>query len=163
MSKSAVILDLFNQGNTRKAISEATGLSYGYVRNVIWDFRTGGIKAAARRYRKTDKWRAVASKRNKTRRKYKTGSFYRYQKKLVRRHQEETKPLAKKFRQEWTLQDIGYLKEQGQIKCMRELALDLGRTYRAVQAAGHKFGVDLRGDKMGVNANRFRRRPIFNA
>ena len=39
---------------------------------------------------------------------------------------------------------------------IRDLALALGRTYQAVSNYAFKENIDLRGDKMGANANRSR-------
>ena len=101
--------------------------------------------------------RQVRAKKYRAGGRNKNASFYLAKKAVIRCHQEVTKPLAKKDRQEWTLQDIEYLKIYGAVKCIRELALDLGRTYVAVQNAGHRFRIDMRGNKMGINAQRFKR------
>lgn len=54
------------------------------------------------------------------------------------------------------MREIKYLETFGREKSMHQLALDLGRTYVAVQTAGHKFGIDLHGEKVGRGSARFK-------
>ena len=140
MSKSQKIKILLQNGLTPKDIEIITGFSYKYICNVVYDLKNPGVLLAANK-----RWRKSHRDKNS-----------KHKRKLILVHQEITKPLAKNARQPWMVHEIEYLKTHGSTKTIKELALDLKRTYRAVQMAGHRFNIDLRGNKMGVNANRFR-------
>ena len=49
------------------------------------------------------------------------------------------------------MREIEYLGLHGQIKSARQIAEDLGRTYRGVARAAHRFGIKMRGKKVGAD------------
>lgn len=166
MSKSQKIKVLLQNGLTPKDVEIITGFSYKYIHNISYDLKNPGVLLAVnKRWKKThpdkiQRWKK--SNRDKIRRAQKRWKKTHPEKKAkykrtnILRHQNATKPFAKNARQPWMIHEIEYLKTHGGIKTIKEMALDLKRTHQAVQMAGHKYRIDLRGNKTGVNSNRFR-------
>lgn len=162
MTKRTRIEEIYKEGKGPREIHEITGFSYGYISNVIAEIRHPGTYNEAR-----NRWLARGGKkaagRPETRRANKKRWKIRHPEKradhdrqLATTHQNATLPSAARRYREWTLAEFEYLKNNGKTKSSRQLALELGRTYFAVRDAAHKFGINLRGNKMGANANRFR-------
>lgn len=160
MSKRAEIEILLQQDQTPKEIAQLVGTSYEYVNNIVRDLRTPGkLAAAQKRYSKNHKRKRTATARACSRR-WKKNNITKvalHKQKILTAHQNLTKPNAHNAGQEWTLRDIEYLRDHGLMKSIHELALDLRRTYAAVQSAGHRFKIDLRGNKCGAGGNRYRK------
>ena len=52
--------------------------------------------------------------------------------------------------------EIDFLEKNAATMTIRQLALALKRTYMGVQLKAHRMSIDLRGNKMGANAGKFR-------
>lgn len=153
MTKRAQIEKLYWQGKNVKEVIVLTGFGYGYVHNIFADIKKPGIlNEASKRYLETENGREsrrVSKKRNPKLRAHLKQS-------LVSRHQGATMPKARNYRQRWTMKEIEYLTKHGGEQTIHHLALELGRTYLGVQMAAQTHGVDLRGNKMGKEAVKFK-------
>ena len=151
-TKRSVIEALFKEGKKIGEITETTGFSYGYVGNIISDIRCPGTLARTRKnYEKSGRRREAKQNWKKLHPILRS----KYRKNMFNAHQDATRPLAVNSRQEWTIRDIEYLEQYGSTKTVRQMALDLRRSFASVQTKAFKMGIDLRGDKMGANAARF--------
>ena len=65
---------------------------------------------------------------------------------IHRRHgdQDETTPTAEKFGNPWTEEELNYLRDWGGIKKAKEIAIDLKRTFYAVERVAQKHKIPLR-------------------
>ncbi|OGF61641.1 hypothetical protein A2662_00065 [Candidatus Giovannonibacteria bacterium RIFCSPHIGHO2_01_FULL_45_33] len=80
----------------------------------------------------------------------------KHRKNMQNAHAEATVPHATRSHRQWNQNEKIFLLKNGKNMRIRDLAIALGRTYYAVQMYACKQGIDLRGDKMGANANRFK-------
>jgi len=152
MTKRKQIETLSNQGLERKEIAKRVDTTLGYVNHILWGLKNPGkIEASQAKFRKED-----GGEYNKRWRKNNPESWKKIRARLVESCKKATVPVAKNHYQCWTTHEIEHLEKHGGEKSIRQLALDLGRTHIAVQSAGHRYSIDLRGNKMGANASRFR-------
>lgn len=146
LSKKSIIEALLKQGVKPIEIHKKTGYSYRYICNISLDLRNPGIL-----YRSTRKWLESGGKEKlKTWRKKrgKLACEREYQQRIRRTHWILTRQEAINHRQEWTIKDLDFLREHGGKITIHELAIALGRTYGAIQSAGSKFGISLKGEKI---------------
>ena len=153
VSKAQQIRDLYKQGKELKEIQTITGFSLKYIYNVHGDVKNPGIlNKRCKLYLKKHPGQKRA--KNLKFRKNNPEKWAKIKKRNFHRHVIATRPHATNHRQEWTIREIKYLEECGQTKTIRQLALDLGRTYSAVLNAGLKFQIDLRGNKTKTPSSR---------
>ena len=153
MTKKQAIEDLARQGKGKIEIAALTGYSRPYIKNVIEEMRKPGVLRKRR-----EKWLAKFGSITQYRQTTEGGRniIKRGGRALRANHYNATRPSARNHGKQWTTREIEHLEQHGKEKSIRQLALDLGRTYRSVQSAANKFGIDLRGDKMGANGNKFK-------
>ena len=138
MTKKAVVLELYNQGITsQKELVLKTGFKYNTVAKCLWKIRHPDV---AKAYNKV--YNADWCKNNKEK-------VQQSIKKCYNQHQQATLAKARNHGQEWTTREIKYLEDHGQVKSIRQIAEDLGRTYKGVKRAGDRFGINMRGKKTG--------------
>jgi len=161
MTKMAVVKNLFNQGFKQKEIVEKTDFSYRTVSSYLYIIRNpesvkAVINPAAKIWREKnkDKIRIYAERgRKKFRKKYPEKRAESRRKNILN-HQNATLPNAENHYQRWTIQEIEYLEKHGKTKTIEEIAIKLERSYLAIQMAGHRFGIDLRGNKTKTHSTR---------
>jgi len=141
-SKMAEIKRLLKEGQMgRKQIAERLNTTYGYVRLVAWDLKNpGALNKAVKDYTEGTGHQKIAEYRKKWRTNNPKKRSARRKKDVMMR-QEVTKPKAKNHRQGWTIRDIKYVEKNRSTKTIKELALELGRTFLAVQRACHKHSI----------------------
>lgn len=140
MTKRQQIEALLKEGKSRKEITAIINSSRNYVKNVARDLKKGLVTIAIKKYWKSDRGKVVKKRKLKI---------------ITDFHQKATMPRAKKRYQRWAKEDLEYLEEHGKKMSMHQLAVSLGRSYKAVQQAAFRWDIDLRGDKMGVNSGKF--------
>ncbi|MDO8560634.1 MAG: hypothetical protein Q7R91_00245 [bacterium] len=155
MTKKTRIEDLHRRGETIGEIHAITGFSRGYISNVLSDIRHPGSSAAASK-RWINKNRSRVNKYRKSYKKDHPEEHRKMQRLMNTKHQEITLPSARQRGQEWTMREIEFLETRGKELTILQIALALGRTYNGVQMKAHGLKLDLHGDKMGTNANRFK-------
>lgn len=159
MTKRARIEALAREGKTKEEICEITDFSRGYVSNVLCDIRHPGLlRAAQSRWAEKTGWRSSRAAREARRqwRKEHRKDAAEHRRRTRTGHQKATLPLAQKRGQDWTPDEIWFLKKHGATMTIRQLALALGRTYVGVQLKTRRIGLDLRGEKMGAGAQYFK-------
>lgn len=153
-SKAQRIRDLFKQGKKTKEIHIITGFSLKYIWNIRDEMNNPGILQKRHKLwlKKNPNYKNKLRKKNPENRS-------KHRKNNITKHMKATRPHAINYRQEWTTKDIKYLEQNGQSKTIRQLALDLGRTYGAILNAGHRYKIDLRGIKTKTPSSRVSPQP----
>ncbi len=153
MTKAARIRELLTEGKRQIEIHRLTGYSHSYIGNVAEERQKPGIMR-----KRTAKWLSKNPRDrqpyNKAWKKAHPEATRRFKRENLARHRVATRYRANNHYRPWLDEDKRYLRKFGQTKTIRELAIDLGRTYAAVLCAGHIFDIDLRGDKSGVPSTR---------
>ncbi|MDP3954532.1 MAG: hypothetical protein Q8Q06_03905 [bacterium] len=141
-SKRAEIERLLEEGKlSRKQIALTLKTTPKYVHLVAWDLRNPGIlnktvRDYQRRTHYQKRWRANNPEKRASQRK-----------KDVLTRQNHTRPRAKNNYQRWTIKEIEYLEKNRNTKTIKQLALDLGRTFMAIQVACSKYSITLEKEK----------------
>ena len=163
-TKRQQIEALLKEKKSYKEIATIVNTSYWYVANVACDLKTGSITASHKKWvdllmnqdgGKGEEYRK--NNREKQRRYKKNNPQIRKAHKIknLALHQKITVAKADNHHQRWATKDIEYLEEHGKELAIHQLALNLGRSYLAVQACAHVHEIDLRGDKVGAGAAKF--------
>lgn len=151
MTKRQQIVALLKGGLNYTEIAEQARSSYKYVANVARDLnRPGCLQASTSKYRKKNRRKLRRQWRKNNPEKRREQSYQ-----LVDFHQQKTRISAHNKSQDWTARELVYLEEHGKDRSIHQLAIDLGRTFAGVKSAAQRYGIDLRGDKVGMGALRF--------
>ncbi|MBI2670204.1 MAG: hypothetical protein HYX20_03615 [Candidatus Yanofskybacteria bacterium] len=150
MTKRQQIAALLKEGLNYKEIAERIRSSYQYVANIAMDLRHPSCLSAS-----ISKFRQKYPERRREWLKKNPEIKSKERKKILDFHQNITRPLAKNHWQRWTIKEIEFLEQHGKSMSIHELAIELGRTYMAVQMAANRFDIDLRGNKVGAGAAMF--------
>ncbi|HUO75828.1 MAG TPA: hypothetical protein VMU12_02875 [Candidatus Paceibacterota bacterium] len=153
MTKTERVTRMMKRGMTSgRVIAQRTGFSLQYVYRIMWASRNPEQARASQK-----KWLKGLPRHRRRSMRIGLPSVDRARIANFRRHQRETKKVAKRRCQPWTAADLRFIETHATVLTVHEMAVALGRTYHALVRKAQRVRIPLGYEqKTGLNAQQFK-------